>query len=308
MQNFSTSTLTIESSLIIGNTSGSTTGGGGGQLNGRVNVTNTTFANNNASGGSGGAFQSNGTLGQTFTNVTVSGNTSTNNGGGFHRGTTNVNFWIRNSIVAGNNGTAASPDVTNSAGGLNSEGSNIVGVTGTSTGWVASDQLDTDPLLGMLADNGGPTHTFLPMAGSPAINMGDDCVLDLSCATNNPPLVVTADQRGFNRPSGSAIDIGAVEVILPANVGGRVVVPGGSLGFPVFLSISDGMGVVQVTRTNPLGYFNFRDIEPGQAYTIAAASKEISFDPVMVDVNGDVTDIQIFVASDMLRGTPGQKK
>lgn len=292
MQNFSTSTLTIEGSLIEGNTGGGSTGGGGGQLNGIVRVSNTTYANNSAPAGSGGGFQTNGTN-QIFTNVTVSGNSSLNNGGGVHRATTNVNFFIRNSIVSGNNGTAASPDVTNSAGGISSEGSNIIGVAGTSTGWIGSDLLDTDPLLGMLQDNGGPTLTFLPMAGSPAIDAGDNCVTDLSCTTSNPASAITTDQRGVARPMGGTVDIGAVETFGPATVSGRVVILDGSPARGVYLSISDGMGVVQTVPTNGFGFFRFRNIQAGQTYTISAASKRAQFDPVMVDVMGDVANLTI---------------
>ena len=211
MQNFSTSTVIINNSTFMGNTSGGSTGGGGGQFNGTVRITNSTFANNNAPGGSGGGIQSNGSN-QIITNSTFSGNTSTNNGGGIHRGTTNVNFFIRNSIVAGNNGVSTSPDITNSTNGINSEGNNIIGNVGTSTGWEMSDLLNTNPMLGMLADNGGLGMTFLPMMGSPAIDAGQNCVLDLTCAASNPPKAVTTDQRGVARPQGAAVDIGAVEV------------------------------------------------------------------------------------------------
>lgn len=296
MQNFSTSTVNINNSLFTGNTSGGSTGGGGAQFNGIVRITNSTFANNNAPGGSGGGFQSNGSN-QIITNVTISGNTSTNNGGGFHRGTTNVNFFIRNSIVAGNNGTAASPDVTNSSGGIDSEGNNIIGNVGTSTGWEASDLLNTDPLLNPLADNGGFSMTFLPMASSPAIDAGQNCVLDLSCSTNNPPEAVTTDQRGVSRPQGPTVDIGAVEVEgsmqASATVGGRVVLNNGSGANNVIVTISSGENVVQTTLTSSFGYFTFTGIPTGQTYTISVGSKWYSFDPQDVEVSGDVTDIVI---------------
>ena len=221
MQNFSTSTVTINNSTFLGNTSGGTTGGGGAQFNGIVRITNSTFANNNAPGGTGGGFQSNGS-GQIITNSTFSGNTATTSGGGIHRGTTNANFFIRNSIIAGNNGVSTSPDVTNSAGGIVSEGNNIIGNVGTSTGWISSDLLNINPLLNPLADNGGLGMTFLPMTGSPAINAGQNCVLDLTCATNNPPQVVTTDQRGVMRPQGAAVDIGAVEVAASMSVNAAI--------------------------------------------------------------------------------------
>jgi hypothetical protein len=58
-----------------------------------------------------------------------------------------------------------------------------------------------DPLLGALADNGGPTQTMALGAGSPAIDANTE-----SCP---PPLI---DQRGVARPQGVACDIGAFEL------------------------------------------------------------------------------------------------
>ncbi len=63
--------------------------------------------------------------------------------------------------------------------------------------------LVADPKIGLLQDNGGPTKTVLPAAGSPAIGG----VPLASCS-------ITTDQRGLPRPEtgGTACDIGAVEV------------------------------------------------------------------------------------------------
>ncbi|HUF78353.1 MAG TPA: choice-of-anchor Q domain-containing protein [Thermoanaerobaculia bacterium] len=57
-----------------------------------------------------------------------------------------------------------------------------------------------DPLLGPLADNGGPTHTHALLVGSPAI---DTTALGVA-----PP----EDQRGVPRPQGPRADIGAFEL------------------------------------------------------------------------------------------------
>ncbi len=296
IQNFSTSTVTINNSTFSGNTSGGTTGGGGGQFNGGVRITNSTFANNNAPGGAGGGIQSNGTLGTILTNVTFSGNTATTGGGGIHRGTTNANFFIRNSIVAGNNGAAASPDVTNSAGGIVSQGNNIIGNTGTSTGWTMSDLLNTNPLLNPLAANGGFGMTYLPMNGSPAINAGQNCILDLTCSANNPPQAVTTDQRGIARPQGAAVDIGAVEVAQAAanaTITGRVLSASGQPVSNVTVTISNGGGVIQTATTGGFGYFTFTGIATGQNYTINVSSKRFSFTPQNVSVSGDISDLVI---------------
>lgn len=207
MQNFSTSTLTINNSTISGNTSGGSTGGGAMQANGIVRITNSTLTRNNAPGGSGGAIAYNGTS-LILTNVTISGNTSTTNGGGVHKSTSTLNAFWRNTIVAGNTGAAGSPDVT---GVISSEGNNIIGNVGTSSGWIGSDLVNTNPLLAPLGFYGGKGLTYLPLNGSPAINAGQNCVTDLTCATNNPPTAVTTDQRGATRPTDTTIDIGAVE-------------------------------------------------------------------------------------------------
>lgn len=63
------------------------------------------------------------------------------------------------------------------------------------------DTLACDPMLGPLADNGGPTMTLALLNGS--------CAIDAGPAT--PPVGVTTDQRGLPRLVGSATDIGAVE-------------------------------------------------------------------------------------------------
>lgn len=81
----------------------------------------------------------------------------------------------------------------------------VQGSGGSGAAWDASladdggSNLDADPLLGPLADNGGYTLTMLPTALSPAIDQGA------------PAICNGTDQRGIARPQGAACDIGAVE-------------------------------------------------------------------------------------------------
>ncbi len=65
-----------------------------------------------------------------------------------------------------------------------------------------------DPLLGDLADNGGPTPTHALLPGSPAINAGNP---ESVAGIDGVPLY---DQRGepFARISGGLMDMGALEV------------------------------------------------------------------------------------------------
>jgi hypothetical protein len=65
------------------------------------------------------------------------------------------------------------------------------------------DLSNTDPRLGPLQDNGGPTQTEALMPGSSAI----DAVGNEACP---PP---TTDQRGVTRPQGPRCDVGAFEVV-----------------------------------------------------------------------------------------------
>jgi CSLREA domain-containing protein len=72
-------------------------------------------------------------------------------------------------------------------------------VDDSSCGPVApGDQFDTDPLLGPLQDNGGPTWSAAPLPGSPLIDSAGACT--------------GVDQRGVARPQGVACDRGAVEL------------------------------------------------------------------------------------------------
>jgi hypothetical protein len=70
------------------------------------------------------------------------------------------------------------------------------------------DQTDTEPMLGRLQNNGGPTLTHALLPGSPAVNAGDPNFAP-------PP---SYDQRGagFDRSANGRIDKGSFEVQQPA--------------------------------------------------------------------------------------------
>jgi CSLREA domain-containing protein len=214
MQNFSGNALFVSGSSFVANTGGGSTGGGAAQLNGEATLVNSTFSGNVASAGSGGAIHSNGPR-LLVVNSTFTGNSALSNAGGLHRASSSTTpaLFVRNSLIAGNTGGAA-PDVS-SLGIVTSLGNNLVGVSGGTVGFVASDLLDVAAGLGPLADNGGPTPTHALLAGSPAIDAGQACVLDSSCASDNLASNLTTDQRGRARPGGAGVDIGAYEVSDP---------------------------------------------------------------------------------------------
>lgn len=142
---------------------------GGGVYNsgGVVRVESSTLAENNAMNGGGGIYNADGTV------------------------------TLRNSLVANNwsGGNCDGAAFTSLGHNLDSDDScNLVG---------PGDLPGVDPVLGSLADNGGPTRTQALLPGSPAIDAG--------VTTACPPI----DQRGVARPQGAACDMGAFEAAPP---------------------------------------------------------------------------------------------
>jgi hypothetical protein len=93
------------------------------------------------------------------------------------------------------------------------EGNNID--SGTSCGFYeASSEENEDPLLGPLANNGGPTMTHALMKGSPAIDAAAAGCPEPVDYYGDPYVIPGGwprDQRGAMRPVGDGCDIGAFE-------------------------------------------------------------------------------------------------
>jgi len=211
---FSQGLLEIANSAISNNHTGGGGLGGGIYSSNLLTLTNSTISGNQTGNGNGngGGILSSGTA--TVTNSTVANNStgSSGNGGGICNpgGTTN----IRNTIVA-NNVIGAGGTGADISGFVNSQDYNLIGNTSGAifTGTTAHNIANTNANLGPLANNGGPTLTHALLLGSPAINAGDNCVVNNSCS---PALAsaLTTDQRGtgFSRLVNTAVDIGAFEV------------------------------------------------------------------------------------------------
>jgi CSLREA domain-containing protein len=183
-------TLTVTNSTFSGN---SATDIGGGILNdeGTLEVTNSTFSGNSALDG-GGIYNDDGTL--TVTNSTFSGNSADDFGGGIANGGA---LTLKNTIVA-NSTSGGNCFGTITDGGYNIDDGNTCGFG------QATSRSDTDPKLGSLAKNGGPTQTIALKKGSPALNAIPDGV-------NGCGIELDTDQRGVLRPEGEGCEIGAFE-------------------------------------------------------------------------------------------------
>lgn len=187
-------TLTIINGTISGNVARQHEGGGIANY-GTLTITNSTFSGNIArpsllgsvAGGilNGGLFQSAGTL--AINNSTLSGNVAR---GGKGSGIFNVKestVVLQNSIVANNTGG-------NCHGAVTSEGYNLSSDS-TCDFDAAGDLNNTDPSLGGLRNNGGPTKTLALLPGSPAIDSGNP-----SGCTDGKGHLLKTDQRGKPRP------------------------------------------------------------------------------------------------------------
>jgi len=122
---------------------------------------------------------------------------------------------FKNTLVAGNipeNGYNDKGIVTSH--GYNLDSQNNCGFN------KPTDQVNTNPLLGALQNNGGPTSTCAITASSPAFNRGTGA---------GAP---STDQRGVTRPQGGGYDIGAYECIPPPPEPEKLIGTGGQSSSP----------------------------------------------------------------------------
>ncbi|CAN5528624.1 hypothetical protein BH24ACT20_BH24ACT20_02700 [soil metagenome] len=189
------STLNLTDSAVSGN---SATGDAGGviQIGGTANITNSTVSGNRADRINGGVAAGGGAL-MNILNSTIVSNTSGRLGGGILTAGPLTLVTVKNTIVSGN--TVNNCDTAQVSGGtISSQGNNVS--SDASCGFTTStDKQSTNPKLGPLANNGGPTDTRALLSGSPAIDAGANA----GCPAT--------DQRGVARPQGPRCDIGAFE-------------------------------------------------------------------------------------------------
>jgi hypothetical protein len=95
---------------------------------------------------------------------------------------------LTNTILSHNTANSAFNDIVNSSGPVNASNclfftSPTTGAGGTINGTNTNNLFGTNPLLGPLQNNGGPTQTMALGAGSPAINNGSNAALTLGTLT-----------------------------------------------------------------------------------------------------------------------------
>jgi CSLREA domain-containing protein/uncharacterized repeat protein (TIGR01451 family) len=224
----STAPLLIEASTFSDNT-----GYNGGAIasGAPARIVNSTFTGNHAgsptfNGDDGAVSVSSGEL----INDTIVGNECFN-GSGCGGGVGDTKLSVADTIIAAN--TDEDGALTNCSGTITVTGPDLE--DGTDCGFTTDGSKRANPLLGPLANNGGPTETMLPAASSPVIGSGTDA----TCATH--------DQRGGARPApgGGQCDIGAIEVDSLADVA--------ITGTVAPTSVLTGAGVLYTLTVTDLG-------------------------------------------------------
>jgi hypothetical protein len=197
---FSDSGVSIVNSTISGNAG---TSGGGiyclGSQGEDLSIVNSTISGNSAGTSGGGIYNF---LSLLVANSTISGNSAGSGGGIYNDGDDLVE--ISSTIL---NAGALGANIFNNGSTVTSDGYNLSSDDGGGYLTGPGDQINTDPLLGPLQNNGGPTLTHALLPGSPAIDAGDPNF-------RPPPF---NDQRGcpFVRVFNDRLDIGSFETQPP---------------------------------------------------------------------------------------------
>jgi len=196
---FHNSNLVLTASTLSGNTA-ATDGGAVFADGSTLSFTNDTFVDNISEHGIGGGIVLFGN-GGTLQNVTFLGNQAT--GGSGHFGAAiagGTELTINDSLFADNTTDDCNSPMACAAG--TSSGVHDLqwptthSVCKTKDEACTAETVFSNPELGSLANNGGPTQTAAPLPGSPAVGIGQHCP--------------ATDQRGVARPS-TGCTAGAVE-------------------------------------------------------------------------------------------------
>lgn len=229
-------TMTVTGDTFTGNT-----GPGGGAIDNdtTLNISNSTFTGNTGGTNGGGAIDNFGTT--TITQATFSGNSSPY--GANILNYTGFTLKLSMSIVA--NGQGGGPNC-GGAQPVTDLGYNID--TGSSCGFTAANHSmsNTNPQLGPLASNGGPTQTMALPLGSPAVD---------AIPPSTSGCTGSTDQRGTTRPQGAGCDVGAYELVQSGS--GTPSVP---TGLTVTGTTSTSVSLSWNPSTgNPTGYTVYRN-------------------------------------------------
>ena len=217
-----------------------------------LTINASTLSSNSADGYGGGIHNiGSGTGGSAILSInasTLTGNSASLGGGIANRGPAGTAIaQIGDTIL---NAGPSGENIYNGSGTIQSDGYNLASDNGSGCLTNATDRVNTDPLLGPMQDNGGPTWTCALLSSSPAIDRGK--------ANAVAGLGLAADQRGFAR----AVDFAAI-----ANVTGGDGSDIGAFEAQAFTGNPPRLTGVQNSGSG-LFQFEFTDNTDGATFTV----------------------------------------
>lgn len=112
--------------------------------------------------------------------------------------------------------------------------------------------------------------------------------------SNVPPTTGLATIGFFKTGSTLAV---STNVPTPANsnvqISGVVTGPTGTALRNLVVTLTDSQGVKRIATTSSFGVYSFTDVVPGSSYTITAASKRYRFSPQILNVTGNLSDVNL---------------
>lgn len=272
--------LIVNTATFANNSANGGNGGDGGKTNGGGACAQTQHG----AGGlaHGGAITNNNSATLNIKHATISGNSAHAGNSGVNQGGASLparlvaegtgggirvgsgGLTIENTIVSGNTAANGTGDTTgaptpgpNVDGIVTSNGHNLIGVATEATGFTGTGDLTgANPMLDVLADNGGPTETMKLLAGSDAIDAG----VAASSTLDQRGMTRTVDDPGVaNEATSDGTDIGAYEgevpciLICPTDI--IVSNDPGLCGAVVTYVAPSGTGCGTITCNHPSGSF-----------------------------------------------------
>jgi Regulatory P domain of the subtilisin-like proprotein convertases and other proteases len=170
-------------------------------------------------------------------------------------------------------------------------------------------------------DGGGPeSETMGSGIGDNQLVCRDDGICTYSPSSGLEPLTITSFS-GFDSLSTAGIwnlcvgritgtetgtfNSWSIKLLYPlmptaagATVSGRLKTVSGAPVRGGIIKMTNSAGIEKIARSNPFGYFNFKDVSTGETYIITVESKRYKFTPQAVNIMSDIAELNIMALPD----------
>jgi hypothetical protein len=192
----------------------------------QLRISNSTLSGNSAT-------DSVGAIGLQFGDAVIRNSSIVGNSANFVGGiqAQDSQLVLESTILAQNTDSTGTNDINRTGSGTTSASNSLfsedVNATSVINGTNSANLIGVAPQLGPLANNGGPTNSHIPLAGSPAVGAG----------SNSQNYAYDQRGSGYPRDAGGAVDIGAIQqyVAPPPTVSIPALTPAALAGLALLL-------------------------------------------------------------------------